>query len=276
MKTIIVPTDFTATADAALNYARAISDFLNARIRLIHVHSETADERDVLAKLDAQITMSGLSRDIITGEMVKGDYLKMIPKLVNDEQFGLIVFGTHGKKGVQHLVGSFAMRIVNDSNSPAVVVQRDFISNVPARRIFTFLDSYKDVAISLERISAVARKFKVGWNEEPAEIVIGYQISDDIEAETFELLIHGYMKKVGIPCNLMRAATGKKNIISEIVKYSNRNQIDLICLSNESENSAFELVSSLEQRAITNEARIPVMLFNPDADKTESMGLFTI
>jgi len=110
MKTIIVPTDFTATADAALNYARAISDFLNARIRLIHVHSETADEQDVLAKLDAQITMSGLSRDIITGEMVKGDYLKMIPKLVNDEQFGLIVFGTHGKKGVQHLVGSFAMR----------------------------------------------------------------------------------------------------------------------------------------------------------------------
>ena len=52
--------------------------------------------------------------------------------------------------------------------------------------------------------------------------------------------------------------------------------LGLICLSNESENGAFELVSSLEQRAITNEARIPVMLFNPDADKTESMGLFTI
>jgi len=137
---ILVPIDFSETADRALDYAIMLAAKLAARIHLVHVISIPSYGIPDLGVAVTSTMMESLVRDgqaaldRITeqrkGEATFGDVLlrtgdprNMILEAVNDVGADLIVIGTHGRSGVARvLLGSVAEAVVRTSPCPVVVV----------------------------------------------------------------------------------------------------------------------------------------------------------
>lgn len=137
---ILVPTDFSPTAEHALDYAIALAAKLGARIHLVHVigipplgipelgiavASMTADTMvaDGQAALD-RITAKRRD-DASFGEAIlrTGDARDEVLQAAAQVHADLIVVGTHGRRGVSRaLLGSVAEAIVRMAPCPVLVV----------------------------------------------------------------------------------------------------------------------------------------------------------
>lgn len=141
IRKILVPTDFSEPALAALEYGRALADEFGARIHLLHVIATPqvgwaiegtalnwprfleelqADARARLAKLvpPADPLFKVTTREIVTGAPVEE-----ILAYAAGHQFDLIVMGTHGRGLVGHMfLGSVAERVVRRATIPVLTV----------------------------------------------------------------------------------------------------------------------------------------------------------
>lgn len=141
---ILVPTDFSAPSDAALEYARILAGRFGASLHLLHVvgdqflrqpfGAETymPDTPGALAgvineaqeKLAHRITDADRARLRATTEVVVGNSAPMIVDYAADNGFDLIVMGTHGRSGLAHLLmGSVAEKVVRAARCPVMTVR---------------------------------------------------------------------------------------------------------------------------------------------------------
>jgi nucleotide-binding universal stress UspA family protein len=143
IRTILVPTDFSEAAGAALRYAQMLASQFKSRLHLLHVVSppflydawgtesaamrmaefaaqaETA-ARSQLATLAAG-TGSGARRPVTA--TADGFPVDQILDYVAAHRIDLIVMGTHGRGMVGHLLlGSVAGRVVQRSPVPVLTV----------------------------------------------------------------------------------------------------------------------------------------------------------
>lgn len=143
---ILVPTDFSPTADAALVYAKALAERLDASLHVVHVFADPyaistcvpdvyapvppdtyeramADAQEQLRQrfdADAEERLRG-SRAIVSGGLTA----KEIVTYATEHDIDLIVMGTHGRRGVAHLIlGSVAEHVVRTSRCPVLTVQQ--------------------------------------------------------------------------------------------------------------------------------------------------------
>ena len=136
MKNIIIPTDFSKNASAALDFA--ISNFNDADTTfwLTHVYrmpysgAVVSIDLDNLLKEDreedlrdelnaARVKFPGLK---ITGHAIQGTFVDVIPKIVKKEAIDMIVMGTTGATGAKGvLLGSNAANIVKNSKVPVLL-----------------------------------------------------------------------------------------------------------------------------------------------------------
>ena len=143
LKRMLVPTDFSESADVALAYAKALAASLGASLHLLHVFTnrytpagyvpevygrmptETREGalEDARVRLeerldaDEQMYFRG-TRDIVTGLAAK-----QIVKYAADHGVALIVMGTHGRRGIAHLLlGSVAEHVVRTARCPVLTV----------------------------------------------------------------------------------------------------------------------------------------------------------
>jgi len=141
---ILVPTDFSTTSDAALDYAREIAARFNARLSLLHVLqdpfvngplvsdayiSETPGVRttimeDAKARLAHRLTPNDHLTFEARAEAIFGHGAQTIVDYAADQEIDLIVMGTHGRTGVAHLLlGSVAERVVRTAHCPVLTVR---------------------------------------------------------------------------------------------------------------------------------------------------------
>jgi glycine betaine transporter len=140
-KHILVPTDFSAYADQALEYATQLAQQLQARLTLLHI-IDTAPlgvvEGAAMLPLSywqeletgiEQIMEESLKRlqDVgLQGEtlIVHGVPFESIIKTAQDRGTDLIVMGTHGRTGLTHaLMGSVAEKVVRLAPCPVLVTR---------------------------------------------------------------------------------------------------------------------------------------------------------
>ena len=128
IKRILVPTDFSEPADAALTYALELASRLGAEVSLVHVFDDPsgiyageyvpmpAEMRgEVLAGLRRRLADVGASHGhpALASEVLIGPTARSIVEGARNAQADLIVMGTHGRHGMAHLfLGSVAERVV--------------------------------------------------------------------------------------------------------------------------------------------------------------------
>jgi nucleotide-binding universal stress UspA family protein len=136
---ILVPTDFSPSADAALDLARRA--FPQARLSILHVQDvramgvpdlSTGGLAPVIPPVDVQqeigqaererlraLTLEGEEADMLVGDPVQG-----ILKAARDLGVDLIVMGTHGRGGLAHLfLGSVTETVVRESPVPVLTIR---------------------------------------------------------------------------------------------------------------------------------------------------------
>ena len=138
---ILVPTDFSEPADAALDYAVDLSKTLGAQISLVHVFDEitdatlsfdlymplSAEARDevlstVRRRLAERVERSG--RPDVTSDVLVGGTARAIVDAARSHHADLIVMGTHGHGAVMHaLMGNVAERTVRTAPCPVLTVR---------------------------------------------------------------------------------------------------------------------------------------------------------
>ena len=152
IKNVLVATDFSECSDAALAYGRALAGTFGARLHVLHV-VEFAGAADVMGiggyavtlpnlykeledsarqRLDQLISESdcrilGAKVQLVTGETPA----HAIVEYAKAEPIDLIVVGTHGRRGISHLVmGSVAEKVVRVAPCPVLTVrhlEREFV-----------------------------------------------------------------------------------------------------------------------------------------------------
>ncbi|HEY7745189.1 MAG TPA: universal stress protein [Desulfuromonadales bacterium] len=141
-KTILFATDFSESSDYAFQYAYSVAKKFNARLLLVHVINEPVDLRGFYVphisfeKLEeeieegAQKMMEKFCRahirdyDNYESIIVPGIPYDEIIKKATDYSADLIILGTHGRTGLDHvLFGSTAEKVVRKSPVPVMTIR---------------------------------------------------------------------------------------------------------------------------------------------------------
>jgi nucleotide-binding universal stress UspA family protein len=139
-KTVVVPTDFSDSAQMALHYAMDLID-PDGLILLCHVvddypltygyvgvaftagdiRSRVAEE----ARKELESIVPTNPRQVrIETHLLHGAPHREIVKLVTHHQADLVVMGTHGRTGLEHaLIGSVAEKVIRKAPCPVLVVR---------------------------------------------------------------------------------------------------------------------------------------------------------
>jgi nucleotide-binding universal stress UspA family protein len=144
IKTILFATDFSESSDEAFAYALSLTRSFNARLFLLHVISEPVDmrgfyvphisfdslESEIIASAKKMLSDFCLSHMKATDnygfDVVSGVPFEKIIATAEHEHADLIVVGTHGRGGLDHLLfGSNAEKIVRKSPVPVLTVRKN-------------------------------------------------------------------------------------------------------------------------------------------------------
>lgn len=138
---ILVPTDFSAHADEALDYAIELAKTLQARLTLLHVVHLTPlamgdigasglvpylEEMEADAQNRLQALLHRVHQEGLQGEtaIVQGAPFQIIVDTAASKDIDLIVMGTHGRTGLTHvLMGSVAEKVVRLAPCPVLVTR---------------------------------------------------------------------------------------------------------------------------------------------------------
>ncbi len=138
IRSILVPTDFSANADAAAEYACSLATTFHAPVTLLHVFTTpvvatpdavfapTPEEEDALARaakdhlaaLSQRLSRPGLE---LRTDVREGNPAARIVEASADAD--LVVMGTHGRTGVARLLlGSVAEQVVRGARCPVMTL----------------------------------------------------------------------------------------------------------------------------------------------------------
>ena len=141
---ILVPTDFGPASDAALAYAKDLAEKYSARLSLLHVLTSpeatgywtpevyvpaSLEARERLARaarerVENALTAEERSRCGVVIQVRAGSVADDILDFAREHDVNLIVMGTHGRRGLSHLLlGSVAEHVLRRAPCPVVTTR---------------------------------------------------------------------------------------------------------------------------------------------------------
>ena len=272
---ILVPTDFSEVCANAANQAAETAVLLGQKVTLLHIinndtkaflRSENFDPSSVNLKMDeiaADLkTRYGVEVDTMTRE---GSIFTEIAEVAKDLKVSMIFLGTHGKVGLQHLTGSFALKVVTSSPAPTIVVQKR-----------PFNHGYKNIVLPITSEAGPLEKTR--WavfiaKQFNATIHI-YIIGDANDAvNKAAKQIAGYFDKNGVAYT--EHISGKSSgFAKQVLDYSSTISADMIMImTNPDKGFSSFLLGSYDEDIIFNPSQIPVLCINPRRFHYEILGL---
>ena len=138
IKRILCPTDFSASAEHAMQYAIAIAERHAAIVELLYVTAPSTYELD--SSLEGNATnetfdkelhghLDELASSIETNVQIETKLISGIAyaEIVNRAKIwpaDLIIIGTHGRTGMKHmLIGSVAEKVVRSASCPVCTIR---------------------------------------------------------------------------------------------------------------------------------------------------------
>lgn len=154
MKKLLVPTDFSSHADAALDYAIEIANRFGSALTLLHLYQVFSTSGTFLSvenymKEDLSRRLLHLLRAAearlqrgarIDSRIGRGETAPLIAETAEAGDYDLIIMGTQGASGLQDIfLGSTTASVLRRTNTPVLAIPRA-ASYHPLRRIVLALD----------------------------------------------------------------------------------------------------------------------------------------
>lgn len=270
---VLVPTDFTDVAKTAINHAAMVAKSFkeDGEIHLLHVVSSEKAAAAAKEKLEAWCDEAFADYGVKTKYIVKkGSIFDDIGQVAKDIEARLIVMGTHGIKGLQHITGSNALKVINNSKVPFVIVQRKNATR-----------EYKDIVLPIR--FAQETKQKLGITSSIAKhfnskvhIFASNESDEFLRTKVNRELIFAkhYFEERKISYEV-EVAPSTSNFLQQVITYAKDADADLIAIVNSKEGGILPdlFKGGGEQEIIGNKEEIPVIIMNPTQEFVpESFG----
>lgn len=269
-KTILVAWDFSNVADYAMQHAIRFANTIgNTKVTLLHIVDDEKDIDNAMSQLkivtdDAQKKYNFKPEILI----VKGNIFTTITEISNKLSCPFVFMGTHGMKGLQKITGSWALKVIEGSNCPFIVVQR------PPRD-----EHFESIVIPIDYKKE--DKQKVGWAVYmnkffKSKFFLYVQKSSDanLKRQIYSNLVHvkSILDQNEIEYTEVEGA-GKDDFAEEVIEYSNSINANAILVSTSKElDFADYMFGANEQKIIGNTYGISAITVLPNAGKLKGFN----
>jgi nucleotide-binding universal stress UspA family protein len=267
-KVILIPTDFSAVAENAIVHGLEMAQSLQYKACLLHVYQNQPDtiynKEDDAYQHAVQELLKCKSRyeqnyPVKIETLIReGNLFKVFNMTAAEIKPGLMIMGTHGKQGLQHLFGSYALRVVLDSPCSVMVV-RDRPVNKYYRRIVLPVNCEVDPCQMTEW---VLRINKIHGPEIFLMEAIESHSDRSSITKGIAMQIISSLKEEKIACRLTRAESSD-NFFNQFMAFSNANHADLIItMIRPADDSPGYNFSDWNERLMFNPDGIPVLFID--------------
>lgn len=269
---ILIPTDFSEAANTAINHAVKVAKSSGDEIRLVHIVNKDTKSKlkkagesldDLNAKMKAEVekiqSNDGVKADF---HLREGSIFTTIGEVAEEIGARLLVMGTHGVVGMQHITGAWAVKVITSSPVPTIVVQKKTISDHGYKTIVFPIDASKETKQKVIHTISMAKHFgsvvHLFASLETDEFIVNARNNNIAWAENM-------FKKNGVEYVIAHA---DGNHAKQTIKYASKVNADLIViLTDDGEVSVSEIVLGPdEEKIINNDAQIATMCVNPIAN----------
>jgi nucleotide-binding universal stress UspA family protein len=264
---ILVPTDFTPVGQNAIEHAVKAAEILNFKVVILHVINR--ETKSTFGKQNTGLAVEKKLKEIIKGIKTKvaveflyreGSIFDVIHEVASEIKANMLILGTHGKRGLQHLVGSYAMKVITQSPVPVIVVQERQIGANGYKKIVFPIGLYTESRQQVFHAIVSSLLFK-------SEILVFKQTSKQVADMTKLNIITGQIeeefKKNGVKYTITEAER-YPNFAGQLLDFAVSTSADMLMMMTDSniENPNFDN-SSWSEKLIFNLAQIPVLCINP-------------
>lgn len=266
---VLVPTDFSETCQNAINYGIELAEFLDYKLMLLHVinresKSQLKKDREEVSSITNKLNniaddireKSRIAVETLTRE---GSIFDEIHGTAEDIGAKLMVLGTHGKKGLQYLVGSHALKVVTKSPVPTIVVQKRSYSKGYKNIVFpinTFTEARQQVQWAIHMAKTFGSFINI-FREKHSDATLDGKINVVSEQ------IKEAFNKYGIQYKITDAGKGGK-FAEQMLEYASAEKADMIMIMTDADIFSPDFnAGAWDEKMMFNKAEIPVMCINP-------------
>ncbi len=264
---ILVTTDFTEISEFAIDNAVRMARLLNGKLLILHIIDNYT--RRMLKKEEKSEDFVGEKLKKIAGNIEKetgievtfivekGNIFKAIASVAKKHNALLHFLGTHGKKGIQWIIGSFALKVVKRSPVPVVVIQKP-AENINYSKIVFPLDlqsgSKQKVKWAKKLYNTAGSQFDI-FVENYGDDHTDRKLKADLKQLTEIMDYHNipYTKTFSSP---------RGSFANQTIAFAGEQNADAIMITSDPDKLTWNPFNKEEERVLYNEEKIPVMFIN--------------
>jgi len=267
---VLVPVDFSRQSVWALSVAAMLVKNNKGIIHLLHVVDSRIDyEKETLEKIRINLFEFAQEQQQLLGVSIipsieRGNIFQSIGDTANRLGAKIIIMGTHGVKGIQKVIGSFAVRVMLGSKIPVILIKDQFISQ-NFNKIIIPNDTLTTIDIVTEKVI------------ESGKVIHGniylFNLLRTMSAFR-KVKIMGQIKRTLNKLN--SAGYNSESIVIQndiqdftnlIIRYAKNINADMIAISLQSKKPGKEFQISDLAMNLINKAPIPIYVVNPEVIK---------
>lgn len=263
----MVTWDFTDKSQFALDHGVRLADILGTYVGLIHIVKKDKEIKEAESKL-AQVVKETESKANVKARpiVMVGTIFTTISEVSTELNAEMVIMGTHGMKGMQKFVGSWALKVIAGSKVPFIVVQAPPTSHGFQKVVFP-LDFRKE------------NKEKINWMFHIHRLYDSkfYIMKDKVTDPKFKKGVTSnlhfsekFLKANEIPYEI-HTASKHGDFITETIDFAHKIEADMILITTTKDiNRVDYILGANEQQIIANKYQIPVMCVQPKPAKLDS------
>jgi nucleotide-binding universal stress UspA family protein len=259
-KLILVTWDFTDKSVFALEHAINIAKIIHHDIVLINIVKKESEVAETEKKIAEAIREKFENVNVKPKIIVKaGTIFATIAELAAEIKAQMVVMGTHGMKGMQKVLGSWALKVIAGSKSPFIVVQ-DSPKSDSLRNIVLPITFKKENKECVNWANYFAKRFGTKFHIFRAKNTDPRYVKG-VESNIY--FINKFFNSKNIRFDIQTAsATG--DFAKETVNYARDVNADAILVMTTRDIGFTDYVlGAQEQYIIANTEKIPVICINP-------------
>jgi nucleotide-binding universal stress UspA family protein len=272
-KVILIQVDFSEVAEMAVLHGLELGHRLQYRVCFLHVVNTRTDatlnmEEEVLQHSRRELSkikekyeqQFNVQIDLL---IRTGNLFKVFNSVIAEVNPVLLVLGTHGKKGLQHLFGSYALKVVLDASCPVLVIPGSAFSKGYLRIVLP-ITSGVDPNPLIEWVLLLFKSFK-------PEFHLLQQVEPNADKNNLlkgiSLQISRVLKENKISYSF-HTAEASGNFSSQVVSYATEHHADLMmAMTLPAAGATGFNFSDWNERLMFNPDRIPVMFIDQEDTK---------
>ncbi|MCX7955340.1 MAG: universal stress protein [Bacteroidales bacterium] len=274
---ILVPVDFTEQSNYAIEFSYNIAQMSNASIYLCHVVTENnplwglfgkKEQNNLVEKLKEKLSdyanllvkKTGLK---IYSYVTHGPLVESIIETAEKLKVKFLIMGTHVKSSLKtKLIGSNALRIINEASFPVITLKQKPVNNV-IKNIILPLDLTKETKQKVSYAIHFGRYFNAVVHVCTVNTSNDTYIMGRLKLQLEQ--VYNFISAQNIECTqtFLTSEGGNDNVYKALYNFSHERNADLIMIMTQQETNFTRLVIGSLAQEIINNFDIPVMSIAP-------------